>query len=444
METLLCIYGLWLCTLGPGGETATTVDLTSLVQNVQPAVVTIYAYNKDRKLISQGSGFFISDNGHVATCYHVLEGAYSAEAKTFTGRTCPVKTILAINKKADLIKVSVDIGEGLVKPVKLEGNMPAIAERVVVIGSPLGLEQTVSEGIVSGIRANSVRGRSFQMSASISKGSSGSPVINMRGRIIGLASSQLVEGQNLNFAISSEHVLALASARDGTGLSDWNSGVVDEAKSANLLKKGREYVAVGKFEQALTCFECIGSSSAHFKHAMMLLGMCYSKLGHEAEAIVAYRRAVEASTDDIEAHLCLGLAYSSLGNYRKAAEIYQRAVQIDPERADVRLCLGMAFSQVGEHQRSIEAYEGAIRIDPQYADAYCGIGVSQYRLGDCRAAATAYEQAIHHNPAYARARFGLGLSFAALGNKDMALEQYGLLKTQEKDLAAKLLVAVGK
>ena len=82
---------------------------------------------------------------------------------------------------------------------------------MVVLGSPLGLEQTVTEGLVSAIRTVRDRGEFLQISAPISPGSSGGPVVNMNGQVIGIATFQ-VRGQNINFAVPGYRILAL---RDG-------------------------------------------------------------------------------------------------------------------------------------------------------------------------------------------------------------------------------------
>jgi len=80
----------------------------------------------------------------------------------------------------------------------------------VVLGSPLGLENTVTEGIVSALRLTQEKEDIFQISAPISKGSSGSPVVNMRGEVIGVATFQLINGQNLNFAVPGKYVVDLS------------------------------------------------------------------------------------------------------------------------------------------------------------------------------------------------------------------------------------------
>lgn len=188
------------------------VKLVDVVERIRPAVVTILTYDRRNKRLSQGSGFFINKKGHLITCYHVMKGAHRAEVKTYLHKVYKIKSVLAEDKANDLIKVQVEIPEQDPKWVVISKRPSKVAEGVVVIGSPLGLEQTVSEGIVSAVRKSGGGGNVYQISAPISPGSSGSPVVNMNGEIMGVASFQSVQGQNLNFAIPGAYVLKLKNA----------------------------------------------------------------------------------------------------------------------------------------------------------------------------------------------------------------------------------------
>ncbi len=143
------------------------------------------------------------------TNYHVLQGASSAEIKTADGKTYPITYIVAGDEQNDVIRLSVNIPSQYVYPLSLSKTIPEVGERIIVYGSPLGLENTVSDGIVSAIRDIPDYGRIIQITAPISPGSSGSPVLNMQGEVIGIATFQMVEGQNLNFAIPSEKIASL-------------------------------------------------------------------------------------------------------------------------------------------------------------------------------------------------------------------------------------------
>ena len=83
------------------GQTFAEISLTKIVKKIQPAVVTVITYDKNNKALSQGSGFFIDNKGHLITNYHVLKGAYSADAKTYDGIKYPVKLVVGENKTAD-------------------------------------------------------------------------------------------------------------------------------------------------------------------------------------------------------------------------------------------------------------------------------------------------------------------------------------------------------
>ncbi|MBU1488045.1 S1C family serine protease [bacterium] len=154
-------------------------DLTRLVKRLKPSVVAILTYDKELKTLGQGSGFFISKKGDLITNYHVLEGASSAEIKTADGKLYPIKKVLAEDKEADLVRVLVEVSEDAAHPLSVSSSIPEVGEQVLVIGNPLGLEQTVSDGIVSAVREIPTFGKIIQVTAPISPGSSGSPVINM-------------------------------------------------------------------------------------------------------------------------------------------------------------------------------------------------------------------------------------------------------------------------
>ncbi|UCF17241.1 MAG: serine protease, partial [Phycisphaerales bacterium] len=200
-------------------------DLPAIVKKISPSVVVIQAYDKEGKPYSQGSGFFFNDKGYVITNGHVLERADRAEVKTSDGNIYAVKEVLGEDSKADIILLSVTIPGEVAHPVSISKSFPIVGEQVLVIGSPLGLEQTVSEGIVSAIRKIRTYGKVIQITAPISPGSSGSPVVDMQGDVIGIATFQTVKGQNLNFSIPIDRVTKLKPEK-GKTLSEWQDSFI--------------------------------------------------------------------------------------------------------------------------------------------------------------------------------------------------------------------------
>jgi S1-C subfamily serine protease len=206
----LMVLPCW--SVGGSGAARAQEDLPALIQKIQPAVVTVMGFDAKDKVIRLGSGFFVSDRGHLITSRHNLQGIFRAEVKLPRGERYPLTTVVAEDDKADLLKLSVPVPGGT-PFLPVADLRPQVGEHVLVVGNPLGLEQSVSEGLVSALRTIPGRGEVVQISAPISPGSSGGPVVNRRGQVIGVVAFQ-VKGQQINFAVPAAKILAL---RDGPG-----------------------------------------------------------------------------------------------------------------------------------------------------------------------------------------------------------------------------------
>ena len=189
-------------------------SLPSIIKRIEPSTVIVFTYDNKGNFLRLGSGFFIGQNGDIVTNYHTLKGASYVEVKTSYGKTHPMTYIVAEDEQGDLIRFSIDIPSQYVHPLPLSTSLPEVGERIIVYGSPLGLEKTVSDGIVSAIREGPAYVKIIQITAPVSPGSSGSPVLNMKGEVIGVATFQMIEGQNLNFAIPSERIANLNLAKE--------------------------------------------------------------------------------------------------------------------------------------------------------------------------------------------------------------------------------------
>ncbi len=219
----------------------TNVNIGDLFNQVNPAVATVLTYDSGNNVFMQGSGFFIGRDGDFITNYHVLKGAYYVVIKTHNEIEYRAEFVLAANEKKDLVKLAVNIPEGVLKPgtwLAINANAPNIADKIIVVGTPMGLGRTVSDGIISAIREIPDRGLTFQMTAPISKGSSGSPVIDMNGEVVGVAFFQIVNGQNLNFAIPGDNILNLEDKRPLT-IAAWTEKTSQEKNDTldNLQKE---------------------------------------------------------------------------------------------------------------------------------------------------------------------------------------------------------------
>jgi S1-C subfamily serine protease len=201
---MLARLGFCICPLISivGTAPVQATDIPALVQRAKPAVVEILTFDQQNDLLKTGTGFFISPDGLLLTNFHVISGGSSIMAKTPTGAVYFLKSVLSASKTYDVAELQFFATD--VPYLSLESSSSAVeGQRVLVIGNPEGLEGTVSDGIISAFRDN----RSMiQITAPISLGSSGSPVLDESGQVLGIAELILKEGQNLNFAISSESI----------------------------------------------------------------------------------------------------------------------------------------------------------------------------------------------------------------------------------------------
>jgi serine protease Do len=170
-----------------------------------------------------GSGFFINEDGYLITNFHVIEGETQISVEVYQKKNGELDRksykqvrIIAMNKFGDIALLRVEDKDApLFKWVLLGESDPlAVGERVFAIGSPLGLERTVTEGIVS-TKTRELQGELYlQTTAQINPGNSGGPLFNMRGEVVGVTNMKLAFGEGLGFAIPVESVKYFLNHRD--------------------------------------------------------------------------------------------------------------------------------------------------------------------------------------------------------------------------------------
>ena len=174
-----------------------------------PSIVLLLMEDSKGQPYSLGSGFFVQGN-FIATNAHVIKGATRGTAKLI-GRPekGEILGVVAADPLRDLALLQVKGITAPALPIGESGKV-SIGEELYAVGNPHGLEGTVSQGIVSGIRKISET-EILQITAPISPGSSGGPVLDQQGKVIGVAVATFKGGQNLNFAIPSAYLAALIS-----------------------------------------------------------------------------------------------------------------------------------------------------------------------------------------------------------------------------------------
>lgn len=209
-----CILSIGLAPSTAGAQSArpvprvaaTTKSTEEVAAIGRRATVTIVTFDAAGDTVGQGSGVLIREDGVLVTNWHVMAGASRARVRLTDGEVVDRVMYLEGDSTADLAILR--IATLRVPAAPTTAVLPAPGARVTVIGAPLGLSHTVSDGVVSATRL--LNGKTLvQITAPISPGSSGGPVFDSQGRVFAIATSSLDAGQALNFATPLRYALAL-------------------------------------------------------------------------------------------------------------------------------------------------------------------------------------------------------------------------------------------
>jgi hypothetical protein len=220
-------------------------DLTVLYESLKSSVFSVYTFNDSS--MSQGSAFLISSDGTCLSNYHVFEGADKAYVINHRGDKFLIDKIINYDTDKDVIIFQIGIKNQFISPLLIANESPKIGEDCFAIGSPMGLSQTLSTGIISGFRDN---GNFIQTTAEITHGSSGGALFNKRGEVIGITTLGFGDA-NLNFAINIKNVdYPLIHAESSSTKSTSDEFIVTSDKAffydqPDLLTKRKAYMVRG-------------------------------------------------------------------------------------------------------------------------------------------------------------------------------------------------------
>ncbi|MFM8440784.1 MAG: trypsin-like peptidase domain-containing protein [Acidobacteriota bacterium] len=178
-----------------------TVDATVIARSVYPSLVHLFTFDSWGQM-KTGSGFFISEN-QIATNFHVIQDGSRTFAKIVGHKEAiEITGVVAFDPDKDLAILQISNFAGF--PLRIaSGDSPVRSgEKIYALGNPFGLEGSISDGIVSGMQLREIDGQNYiQITAPISSGNSGGPIVNSNGNVVGVATMYLRGGQNLNFAV---------------------------------------------------------------------------------------------------------------------------------------------------------------------------------------------------------------------------------------------------
>lgn len=414
-------------------QIAAQVDLPELVRAVKPSAVAIETFGAKNEKLSRGSGFFVAAD-KIVTNRHVIENASKVEIKLSSGKTYLASGVLAVDGEADLVLLQVSVPREQAAPLMIDDAAPQEGESIVVIGNPFGLEGSVSNGIVSAVREIAGYGRIIQITAPISPGSSGSPVVNMRGQAVGIATLQAAEGQSLNFAVPAARIANL-KINDLKTFTNFAADARENKRAAaeRFYLQGLNALARDDYQRAAPLFERAVQIDPNYAEAWYQAGFAYGNLRRHTEALIASRQAARVRPDWAEANINIGASSFALGQFKDAEIAYRLAVKIDNTNPNTQFALGLTLNKLGKTDEEILAYKRAVALKPDFAAAFERIGAAYFKSKKFNEALAAFEQ-VKLLKGDAKSYNSVGETLFELNRLDESIEVFNLAVGMDSDL----------
>jgi len=415
-------------------DTASKFNAEQIIEMSKPSLVSIwyhvdnyYSYSTytyiDTTLLN-GSGFIFSEDGLIGTNYHVVDGIDSLLVKTSNGSFYDAELLL-IDEKNDMAILRIKHHDGLKFPIIKFANSDAlkVGQEVFAIGSPLGYEYTISQGIIAGIRDNekvsftdpvtwAMVEKNFekviQITAAISPGNSGGALFNNRGEVIGITTYTYSGYGNLNFALAINSFVYFMNSVDLAHIDNDTDAKRKREQSlyssnlrlANNFKQEATYnwyyvkqrdtmkvvdtfivkqdsLAKNNFNKAETFyFKCLDIGPDSFTVYQELMDLyVYTENFNKAEGLYDTIK-VRFQSDSLLSLLssCLASAYSTSKEYKKALGFYEKMLAKDTADINTQYQIAFLYEKMGKYNRAVKEYNMIIKKDSSYTQAYIQLG----------------------------------------------------------------------
>jgi len=436
-----------------GEEEATAAKL---YKDASLGVVEVICYDKilgkDKEVVKGGSGFFVKHKGNdalVVTSFHVIRGCPLVTVKHREHKEVEVSEVLTESRTHDLAVLAVPMPDGRdIGKLKLNANAaPPIGSQVYVIGSPKGLTNTLSEGLVSGYRKRDDGSQWVQISAPISPGSSGGPVIDETGQVLGVATASIVDGQNLNFAVPVSDLLALLRTTPrprpvwkGASVIDEERAAYDAVKEiidARFSKEHPEFAGAKRkpkpYQQFLkrkadqgdqlaiivrgdllrvlepeeTIHQLRGVSNIRNEYQYLVMytiqkGLWWQELGeqqsYDNERLELLHQITRLKPEFAPAWHRIAWIYIGNEDYVAAMPASLRLLDLVPDCPEAHWTRGVILEKTGRSREALKAYSEAIKLRPTADHFYASSASLHVSLEEYDKAVELYDKAIECNP----------------------------------------------
>ena len=406
-----------------GYELANHLTPQEIAKKALEATVLLIMVDANGQPIGEASGFFVRSN-LIATNNHVIHKAVDAFAKRVGDDTeFDIEGVIATDMKHNLAILR--CSDSSIMPLHLgDSDSVKIGDVVHVAGNPEGFEGTFSGGIISGILGSDASNdKLLQIAATISPCSSGGPVLDSSGKVIGVAISSVMAEQNLNLVVPSNYLDVLLNSIGKYPLKPLSEG--KQSKSAeSSFNSGIARHKSGQYDAAVADFDVAIRLRPNFTDAYNNRGVAKHKLGQYDGAVADFDVAIRLRPSFADAYNNRGNAKHDLGQYDAAIADFDVAIRLRPSFTDAYNSRGIAKRELGQFDAAVADFDIAIRLRPDFADAYNNRGNVKGDLGQHDAAVADFDIAIRLRPDFAGAHYNRGNAKGDLGQYDVAVADF--------------------
>jgi cytochrome c-type biogenesis protein CcmH/NrfG len=426
-----------------------------LFAQVSGSIFVVEVVTQSGILIAQGSGVAVAPDRVVTNKHVVIEGE---KIIVIQGEKTRSAKVLKLSPRFDLCLLEVPGLNSDVQPAIRSLESLTVGERVYAIGAPRGLELTLSDGLLSGIRRDET-GPVIQTSAPISPGSSGGGLFDGAGKLIGITTFTLRDSQELNFAIASQGIAELTQQPPSATGQAW-VGVGDQFMASATItdfappplpsdlegqrlwsqRMEREMLPLRvKWIKATRAYREALAFQPDDSGVLVKLGTAYAYLDAKDDASDAFRRAVSLRHGDSSVWFEIGRAYERMNDREDSLKAYQEAIHIQPDDASIWIAKANALAP-DRRLEIAEALKTAEELKPSNSATWYTIGLAyQSRLNNYKEAETALQEAVRLQPENSSYLLALGQVYALRRERSKAKDIYQRLKAIDPRTAELLL-----
>src|SRR5208283_3724323 len=353
------------------------------------AILTVYVQNKNGKTLLSGTGFIVTNNGIIVTSCNIIEKWAQALDNTLTvemeeGSRFPIDLLLS-RKCINGVALFTIRAAGLPIVNLSASNEKKVGDHIAIMRKSAGTRTIILEGEIKSILGKNGQ---FQLSTPFGKEDSGSPVFNMKGEVIGMATVSSQKKQSPNFAVPTEYVTTSLAKYKRQIKGPTSPEALPSPPASEITPLNESTPISGKLEDLEIAQKEIEKYQDNAKE-LLSLESAYAEFKDKTmstEATETYRKIVQTKQVGSASYVNLGLAYYRLSKYSEAIEAFNRALEIEPDAEEVYNKLGTIYIILGDYSTAVNTFKRALMINSKIPDTHFNLGLAYFLQGDKNAA----------------------------------------------------------